>query len=252
MKYISHCHSFHSFDSQLPIENIIKQLIKNEISVISINDHDVYSLTTSEVEMFTSNGIVVIPAIEFTTSEGVHIIGLHSNIKSLEKKAYDYSAKDLILALMSLGAKVCLPHPSHLTGVHGNLKINSATANFVVANSNAFEINNYRYGQTPQVLIDEYMKINPKLIQLIGADAHKESEINSFINVYSRMFDKNIESQNLLNYLFSQQPEHLKKKERDRFYFSFKKFQKSKFYQNITNIISHENRKKIKSLLKSD
>jgi len=79
-----HCHS-HFSDGSLSPKSLIKLAEENKIEVFSVTDHD--NIDAYEELATIDTKVKVIPGIEFSTSWnkiGVHIIGLHINLKSQE------------------------------------------------------------------------------------------------------------------------------------------------------------------------
>lgn len=248
IKLVSHCHTHHSFDSSMSIESLIDESLKFGVNCIVINDHDVFSVSEEELNLFKENNILVIKAIEFTTKEGVHVIGIDNLIEKLEKPAFHYTVIELLECLNSLGGQIVFPHPFHSTGIYGNSKVDDETFCKAIECANGFEVDNYRYGPTPRFLIEKILNLNNSITKLIGSDAHKKGEVAAFVNVY-----ETIELNDYIpNYteLFSIQPKHLVLKKRSNLYFKFKKFQKSSFYQSLIGMVGYNNRQKIKMLLK--
>lgn len=247
-KFISHCHSHHSFDSNLKPSDIVKSLVESDINAVIINDHDVCLLTTEELRQFNIENILVLKAIEFTTREGVHVIGVHDRIELLQAEPYFYPIEKLIQTLIEAKAKIVLPHPYHGTGAFGNKNVSEELFETVVRNVDAFEVDNYRYGETPKLLIRRMLKINPRLVEFIGSDAHKASEVNAYVNTLD--LGGNIDQKNVYEVLFSATPEHIYVKRRGRVYFQFKRFQKSMLYQFVINMLNAGTRRKIKEMFR--
>jgi len=248
VKLISHCHTYHSFDSTLRVKCIIEEALEYGINCIIVNDHDVFSLTTEEQMYFHDNGITTLRAVEFTSKEGVHVIGVHDEIKKLERKPFSYPLMELIVTLVDFGAKIIFPHPSHETGVYGNRKIAPDDFEFSIKHANAFEVDNYRYGITPTLLVKKILRLNPSIIQLIGSDAHKKSEVGAFVNVYDTLQTEDYQIS--FASIFLSQPRHLKVKKRSKLYFRFKKFQKGAFYQRLIGSLDYKQRQRIKKYFK--
>jgi len=220
-------------------------MISQDANAVIINDHDEFSLTSAEVQLFKKNNFHVFNGIEFTTSEGVHVIGVHADICKLQQAPFTYSLITLMEKLSSFEAKILFPHPYHATGVYGNKNINIALFEKAISFANAYEVDNYRYGKTPEKLISTIESINKNAIKLIGSDAHKTNEVGAFVNIYN-----SVVSESLLDSIFSQQPIYKYNKKRTALYFFFKKFQKSSFYQKVIGLLDSGTRKKIKSFLK--
>lgn len=248
LRLVSHCHTHHSFDSSLPIRKIIDEANSANIKALIINDHDVFSLTDAELVLFKENGIIVFSAIEFTTREGVHVIGVHHDISTVQASPYGYGVIELLSSLKKLGAKIIFPHPYHATGIYGNKNISRDVFEKCIRYADGFEINNYRYGITPLIVLDKIKEISPNAILLIGSDAHCSYEIASFINEYD--IPESIEVNDMLNFIFNMQPEHIYAKKRHFVYFLFKRVQKTFFYQEMLNLVSSETRKKIKKIVR--
>jgi predicted metal-dependent phosphoesterase TrpH len=237
----THCHTNYSFDCSAKIVDIISECKRKKIDAIVLNDHDVYGLNPSEEELFKANGILVLRAIEFTTEEGVHIIGVHDNIKSLEKPAFFYRSEQLVHKLANMGSWIVLPHPAHETGILGNRKINAMDQALCLKNAHFVEVDNYRYGESKdlQKVLDQYAQI--KL--LIGSDAHKAEDVGVFcheIEKHANPMKALYESHNV---------QFIKTKKRSRLYFIKRKMKKSKSYQFILKRFSYESRQKLKRLL---
>ena len=120
MRIETHCHSHHSFDSEMSIAHIVEACKKWGIGGIVVCDHDTCGITPEEEALFADNGIRLFKAIEFTTKTDAHIIGVSPRIKTIEKERGHYTVGELINALQSIGATIIIPHPSHGTGIVGN------------------------------------------------------------------------------------------------------------------------------------
>ncbi|WP_192889800.1 PHP domain-containing protein [Vibrio bathopelagicus] len=228
----------------MSIIDIIKEMNVAGVNCIIINDHDTFSLTYDELALFDSASIIVFNAIEFTTKEGIHVIGIHKEIKSIECDPFTYSLLELLSILKTLEAKIILPHPYHGTGVYGNVNIHNNTFEKAVLLADGFEVDNYRYGKTPDEIINKIQKINPTITKLIGSDAHSSKEVSSFINTYEET-----DEMDLLECIFTHEPKFKRNKNRTKVYFKIKRIQKTKFYQTILNLFSVEIRHKIKLFL---
>ena len=248
IRLISHCHTHHSFDSSMQVTSIISEAVKHNVNAIIINDHDVFSLSTIELKLFNENNIAVLPAIEFTTAEGVHVIGVHDEIKLIQSAPFYYSILGLIDALKKLSAKIIFPHPFHATGVYGNRKISDCIFESLIQNGDGVEVDNYRYGLTPASLMSKIIRINPEMIRLIGSDAHTKGEVAAFVNEYAHVTANDL--LDVQSFIFTKQPFHLKLKRRSKLYFRFKKIQKTTAYQYFLNLVSARARARIKSIIR--
>jgi histidinol phosphatase-like PHP family hydrolase len=179
MRIATHVHSHYSFDCETSINAIISSCKERDINAILITDHDVFSLTVGDLELFKINDIFVIPAIEFTTREGAHIIGAHPNIKQLEADRFSYSCKEIVSAINEIKGWSIIVHPTHSTGVLGTV-ISKEDLDFVFSNSDFIEAITYKYGKFN---IDDKLKEYTNLTAIISDDAHKATEIGMMLNI---------------------------------------------------------------------
>jgi predicted metal-dependent phosphoesterase TrpH len=81
-----HMHSVYS-DGMLELNQIIKKLKKENITTISLTDHNTISGVEKMIELGEKNGIKVIPGIEFYTffeDKKLHLLGYNFNLKNKE------------------------------------------------------------------------------------------------------------------------------------------------------------------------
>lgn len=241
MKIETHCHSYHSFDSLAKIEDMINECKKKDIQALVLNDHDVCNISDEELDLFNKNNIKLIKAIEFTTFEGVHIIGIEDNIKNLQNEPFFYKAKDLVDQLLKTNAWIILPHPDHETGISGNKKISKEDSSYCLAKAHFIEKNNYRYGKSKDIENTLLKYKNLKL--LVGSDAHKASDIGIFYNKLETV------EENVFKSLYKNEYNCIITKERGRLYFFKRKIKKMKIYQFLLHQFSAEFRMTIKKKL---
>jgi hypothetical protein len=216
--------------------------LKRNINAIIINDHDVYGLTNEEEENFFINGIAIQRAIEFTTKEGVHIIGIHPQIKSLQKASHYYTVYDIIETLLTFNAFIIIPHPNHQTGLLGNGKVETEDIEYVLSNSHFLEIDNYKYGSLKKrLLINKYSNLK----YLIGSDAHSANNIGAYLNI----FFSSDRVENLIEYMYKSEITHLYRMKHTWIYWEIKKIKKTFFYQFLLNLFSSSLRRKVKNKL---
>lgn len=189
MLIATHCHSHYSFDCQVTITEVADACVLNGIGCTLITDHDVFELTKEDLKIFQDRNVIVLNAIEFTTKEGAHVIGIHKNIKELERSRYFYKAKELIKLLKENKAWISLPHPSHATGI---LKAGLANDDleYCLLNSDFIEERSSKYGQFDVENI-KLKFVNLKAI--ISDDAHQTKDIGLMLNnvqVGTNMIDK--------------------------------------------------------------
>jgi len=241
MKVETHSHSYLSFDSLAKIEDIITECKKKDIHALVLNDHDVCNISDEEFILFAKNNIKLIKAIEFTTFEGVHIIGVDNNIKILQNEPFFYKAKDLVNQLLKINAWIILPHPNHDTGIVGNKKILQEDSECCLSKAHFIEKNNYRYGQSKDIeeILFEYKNLKP----LVGSDAHKASDIGVFYN------EVEIYAEDIFKSLYENKYKCVVTRERGKLYFFKRKIKKTKIYQFFLNKFSAEFRTRIKKKL---
>jgi len=242
MKVETHSHSYHSFDSLAKIEDIIAECKKKDINALVLNDHDVCNIMDDEQQKFQNNNIELIKAIEFTAFEGVHIIGVDDNIKSLQNEPFFYKANDLVDKLLKISAWIILPHPNHETGIIRNKKISVENSGYCLSKAHFIEMDNYRYGKSKNIekILSEYKNLKP----LVGSDAHRASDIGVFYNEVESYEEDTFKSLYLNSY------NCVTTKERGKLYFFKRRIKKTKIYQFFLNKFSAEIRMKIKKKLR--
>ena len=114
-----HIHTDKS-DGKLTPKEIIDEAIKNNISVVSITDHDTIDAYSDELlEYAKKNNIKLIPGVEISTKNeriGIHILGYNINLNNSElistlskiKNSRHKYLHDVTKLLISLGYKVNL------------------------------------------------------------------------------------------------------------------------------------------------
>lgn len=242
MKIETHCHSYYSFDSLAKIEDMISECLKKGINALVLNDHDVCNITDEELKQFQENNINLIKAIEFTTKEGVHMIGINENIQKIQTKPFSYKATDLVDLLLEKHSWIILPHPNHETGIIGNKKILMKDSKYCLAKSHFIEINNYRYGNSQDIknILIEYKNLK----SLVGSDAHQASDIGIFYNEIEDI------EEDIFVSLYEKEYKCVITKERGKLFFLKRKVKKTKVYQFFLNQFSSDFRMKIKRKLK--
>jgi histidinol phosphatase-like PHP family hydrolase len=192
MLVATHCHTKYSFDCEMGIDSLVNACLKNNISCTFITDHDVFSLTPRDLAKFEKNNILIINAIEFTTKEGVHIIGMHTDIKSFEKERYFYSIKQLINILIFNNGWISIPHPTHSTGVLA-AGLDSSDLEYCFKNAHFIEMESSKYGSfNIEKILKKYKNLKP----IVSDDAHKFNDIGIMLN---RVKSINLKSDDLIN-----------------------------------------------------
>lgn len=243
---VTHCHSLYSFDSELAIKDIISECVKNNINAIVICDHDCFGMTEGDERSFIANGILPIRAIEFTTDKGVHIIGVSSEIKTIERQRGFYTIYSLIDRLQGINANIIIPHPDHLTGIIGNEESTEEEIFFAVSSAKYIEVDNYNYGKT--VSIERIKKINNRIVGLSGSDAHIRKDVISRVNefilpTYAKTQDE------LMCGMASVEIKRVELKRRSKTYWLKKRIKKSKPYQFLLHLFPENMRRRVKRIL---
>ena len=243
-KIETHCHSAYSFDCNVPVESVAQHSASKGIDFLVLNDHDRCGLTPEDRSLFTEKGIHVLSAIEFTTQEGIHIIGIHPAIKTLEQEAFHYSIPEIMDSLTTLEAFIILPHPCHETGLLGQRKVSLQSRDYALSRAHFIETDNYRYGPTKGIA--EIREKYPRLRLIIGSDAHSSTDIGAFQNVFEAPDDLPDPMQ---AFYASESIEFLRTKKHGRGYWRMRKLKKSSLYQSLLKLFPAGLRRKIKNRL---
>ena len=178
MLVATHCHTHYSFDCKTSIDELIDACRYKNIGCTFITDHDVFGMTDSDLKKFRDENIIVLNAIEFTTKEGAHIIGIHPEIKNFEKERYYYKSIDLITMLNENDAWISIPHPTHETGVL-SVGLNDEELKFCFENSHFIEQASSKYGKFEiDNILEKYSNLKP----IVSDDAHKKEDIGIMLN----------------------------------------------------------------------
>lgn len=238
----THCHSCYSHDSGLSVDNIAKAAKKTGLTHILVCDHDRYGMSPVDKDLFLSYGIKLVNGIEFTTKEGVHIIGVHDDIHTIERPAHTYTIRELMDELGIIGAISIIPHPEHETGIIGNKKVLPDDADYAFSKAQFLEISNYKYGECCyRNITNKY----PHLKLLIGSDAHSLKSVAAYYNE----FELSYESSNPLEKIIGSDAfiKHIYSKQHSGLFFIKKKIKRTMVYQCIMHIIPSNLRRKIKN-----
>ncbi len=79
-------------DLKMSPKNIIEQVLKNNIDIIAICDHNSAKNVSAVIKAAQNKNVYVIPGMEISSSEEVHILALFENIESaieMEKLVYE-------------------------------------------------------------------------------------------------------------------------------------------------------------------
>ncbi len=178
MLIVPHCHSLYSFDCKTKISDIIEACKKTGIGCIAITDHDVFQLSKADRELFEKSKIILLNAIEFTTNEGAHIIGIHRNIKQFEKDRHYYKSSDLVKLLIDNHAWIIIPHPTHETGII-SVQLDETDLYYCLKNAHFVEIASTKYGKFD---CGDILNKYSNLTVIVSDDAHKPDEIGCMVN----------------------------------------------------------------------
>ncbi len=99
-----HMHSLKSFDSETPIESIVRSAIKNGLQAIAITDHDIMVAQIKAREL-ASDKLMIVAGMEITTNVG-DVIALF-----VEKPILSKEFATVIKEIREQNGIVYLPHP---------------------------------------------------------------------------------------------------------------------------------------------
>lgn len=108
MRFDLHIHSNYSSDSNLSVDEILKQAVRKGLDGIAICDHNTVegSLCAIQRSRELNLSLIVIPGIEISTSDGhLIVIGIRENIQP------DLPVSETIMIARQKGAVVIAPHP---------------------------------------------------------------------------------------------------------------------------------------------
>lgn len=237
-----HSHSKYSHDCGTTIENIANVCRKIGLTHIVICDHDNYGKSDTDISVLAKSGVILLPAIEFTTKEGVHIVGIHPKIHLLQALPLQYGALELVKLLKSKGAYISIPHPYHTTGLIGNGRISDIDIDYCLSEATFIEVSNYKYGDVKN--LEDFSKYE-HLTKIVGSDAHSSLDIGA----HYVSFEVPEGCENVLDYMVHN---HIDinfnyRKKHGRFFWIMKKAKRSSIYQFVLNIFSRDLRRDIKN-----
>jgi histidinol phosphatase-like PHP family hydrolase len=178
MLVATHCHTHYSFDCNTSIVELVNVCKRKNIGCIFITDHDLFGLSNEDLNLFFSENIVVLNAIEFTTKEGAHVIGVHPRIKRFERERYFYKTADLIKILKEFGVWISIPHPTHETGIL-SVGLDKEELEFCFENSHFIEQSSSKYGKFEiEGLLKKYINLKP----IVSDDAHRKEDVGIMLN----------------------------------------------------------------------
>ena len=246
MLVATHCHTHYSFDCKTSIEELVSVCKKKSIGCTFITDHDVFGLSDEDLKKFSDENIIVLKAIEFTTKEGVHIIGIHPEIKSFEKERYFYKTVDLIRILKDNGAWISIPHPTHETGIL-SVGLDDMELGFCFENSHFIEQASSKYGKFE---IESLLKKYTNLKQIVSDDAHRKEDVGIMLNKINILEKKEDIYNEVLLALYEKSISSYDEKQL-KIRRLKKIIQSSGWYQVVSKRMSREFKNKIKSLIGS-
>jgi predicted metal-dependent phosphoesterase TrpH len=175
MKIDLHTHTEHSLDCRMSIGSLIRKAEILDLYAIAITDHD--SMSAIEIARDMARRIKIIPGMEKTCEEGIHLIGLFLKEKIVSKKVLD-----VIDEIHNQGGLVLLPHPFRPgTGLMFNNEMHHIFTGDemagIVAEIDLIEAVNYRCTSEAKLKTDRFLKFCPEIAQIAGSDAHFENEI---------------------------------------------------------------------------
>ncbi len=242
----THCHSLYSHDSNMSIERIAEMGKKHGINYLLICDHDNWGISETDIDTLGHKGIKLLHGIEFTTKEGVHIIGVHPGIKLIQKQVKSYTVREIVHTLVTIQAIIIVPHPNHVTGVIGNGHVSKEDINYCLSNAQFLEVSNYKYGGIDKKDIKGQY---PQLRELVGSDAHSAKAVAAQYNTFE--IPDEIVTDSILSYVYSHnvEIEHTIRLSHGQLFWIFKRLKKGCIYQFLLRLFPVSLRKKVKNIL---
>lgn len=242
----THCHSLYSHDCNMSVERIAEMGIKHGINHILICDHDNWGISEKDINTLNSKGIKLLHGIEFTTIEGVHIIGVHTVIKQIQKPAKSYSVHEIIDELISIQAVIIVPHPYHVTGIIGNGHVCREDIDYCLRNAQYLEISNYKYGCISKKGIKDHYQ---HLKELVGSDAHSANAVAAQYNIFE--IPNEIETDRILSYVYTHDVMigHTIRLSHGKLFWMIKRFKKGWVYQSLLKLFPVSLRRKVKNTI---
>lgn len=162
MRFDLHIHSNYSSDSNLQVDDILKQAVRKGLDGIAICDHNTIdgSLHAIQRAKELNLSLIVIPGIEISTSDGhLLVLGIRENIQP------DLPVAETIMIARQKGAVVIAPHP---------FKKNSI--GYAAKNADAIETFNSRclFGENEKA---KEMALSLGKSEVGGSDSHLLSAI---------------------------------------------------------------------------
>jgi len=175
MRIDLHTHTDHSFDCRIPIEELIRTAEKNRLDAIAICDHD--TMSAIGIAEKISDRILIIPGMEMSCENGIHIVGLF-----LKGEIVSKNILDVIDEIHSQGGLALLPHPFRpnsglLYGRYKNGLLSGEETGKVLSKVDLIEAVNFRCPGEAMLETDRYLKSYPGLPQVAVSGAHTVSEV---------------------------------------------------------------------------
>jgi histidinol phosphatase-like PHP family hydrolase len=245
MLVATHCHTYYSFDCDTAIDDLVESCIKKGIGCTLITDHDVFGLTKEDLKKFDDKNIFVLNAIEFTTSEGAHIIGIHPNIKKFEKERYFYKSCELVKIIQENNGWISIPHPTHQTGIM-SVGLSDDELSYCLSTAHFIEEASSKYGEFD---IKDMLKKYKNLKPIVSDDAHRKEDVGIMLNKVTYENNSDNKYQEILSSLYRQSNNIYD--EKSLLIRKYKKMiQSNTLYQLISKSMSKEFKNKIKKILK--
>ncbi len=175
MKLDLHCHTEHSFDCKLSINDLIVSAEKAELDAIAICDHD--SMTAVARAEKISKNLSIIPGCEITAKGGAHILGLF-----LEKEIRSRNILDIINDIHAQNGLAVIAHPFrpgtgliYLKEKEGTY--DSDTVRKAIGNTDLIEAVNGRNKIDETVDTERFFNFYPDKPHSAGSDAHSIEEL---------------------------------------------------------------------------
>lgn len=175
MKLDLHIHTDHSYDCQSKVRDVVKAAEQAGLDAIAITDHD--NMSAYGLARKITDSLIVIPAMEITSDQGTHIIGLFLNNEIVSRDCFE-----IIEEIHSQGGLVLIPHPFHKsTGLLSNRfhdKIyDGVEFEKILGQVDLFE--SFTYGSDAEDIVDtnKFLSVHSEVPVCAGSDAHSVDDI---------------------------------------------------------------------------
>jgi hypothetical protein len=162
----------------MDLTSIIAECKNKGINCVLISDHD-HSCPESDVKAAADEGIILIPAAEVTTREGIHLIVMWPS----ENHLGFLPARELAVRINEQQHGLIVPHPlKEQTGLLANQRVSAQDVKFVLKRAHFIEALNGGVDKVNRNNMDQIVSIAREydLKILASSDAHKEWQVGVY------------------------------------------------------------------------